>query len=250
MSSLDKGLDILRLLGESPFELSLSEISSALSMGKSGLYKILGSLKEKNFVVQDPSSRKYHLGPIVLRMGNVYSGLIGIEKIAEPVLTYLRELIGESVYISIWEGDRAYPACKKSRPGGVYDATDFIGMSLPIHAGASAKLLAAYQHEGRIEQLLLQSDLVQRTPRTLTDISEILEEYRQIREQGYAIEDESFSLGVMSISVPIVGRNQSVWCCLSMAAPRESVDEEKIHRWIHNLRDGAEEISAQLQLRR
>lgn len=250
MSSLEKGLDILRLLGESPFELSLSEISATLKMGKSGLYKILVSLKEKNFVVQDPSSRKYHLGPILLRMGNVYSRLIGIEQIADPVLSHLLGVLGESVYISIWEGDRAYPACKKCRSGGVYDANDFIGKSLPIHSGASAKLLAAYQDEGRIHQLLLESDLVQRTPYTLTDIEEILREYREIRQQGYAVEDESFNLGVFCLSVPVFGRNQRVWCCLSMAAPRNVADPEKTQIWLQHLRDGAEEISSQLQLRR
>jgi DNA-binding IclR family transcriptional regulator len=221
-----------------------------MGMGKSGLYKVLTSLKAKNFVIQDPSSRKYHLGPILLRMGNVYSGLIGIEKIAEPVLSHLLRILGQSVYISIWEGDRAYPACKKCPIGGVYDANDFIGKSLPIHSGASAKLLAAYQDEGRIHQLLLESDLIKRTPHTLTDIHDILQEYRQIREQAYAVEDESFSLRVFCLSVPIFGRNGSVWCCLSMAAQREAADEQRVQLWLQNLRDGAEEISTQLQLRR
>ena len=250
MSSLNKGLDILRLLGESPYELSLSDIAAQMDMGKSGLYKILCALKEKNFVVQDPSSRNYHLGPILLRMGNVYSRLVGIEAIAEPVLRHLQGVMGESLYISIWEGDRAYPAIKKCAPGSVYDANDFIGKSLPIHSGASAKLLAAYQDEQRVHQLLIESDLDARTPYTPTDPAKILEEYREIRERGYAVEDQSFSLGVFCLSVPIFARNRKVWCALSFGTHREDVTPEKVTWWLQQLRDGAEEISNRLQLRR
>lgn len=250
MSSLNKGLDILRLLGEPPYELSLSEIATQTDLGKSGLYKILSSLREKNFVIQDPSSRKYHLGPILLRMGSVYSRLIGIENIAEPVLRHLHGILGESLYISIWEGDRAYPAVKKCSPGSVYDANDFIGKSLPIHSGASAKLLAAYQDEQRVHQLLIESELDPRTPYTPTDVEEILVEYREIRERGYAVEDQCFSLGVFCLSVPIFARNGKVWCALSLGVHSESVTAERVKMWLQCLRDGAEEISSQLQLRR
>ena len=134
MSSLATGLDVLRALAEPPFNYTLSELATSMNIGRSGLYKILSQLREKNFVHQDRSSKKYHLGPVMLRMGNVYSGIIGIEKIAAPILSYLCKTIGESVYISIWEGDRAYPVFKCCRPDGIYDTKDFIGKNIPINA--------------------------------------------------------------------------------------------------------------------
>jgi len=250
LSSLQKGLDILRLLADPPFSYTLSEMALATGMGKSGLYKILSSLRDKNFVVQEISSKKYHLGPIVLRMGNVYSRLIGIEDLAEPVLSHLCQVLGETVYISIWEGDRAYPACKKCRPGGIYDANDFIGKSVPINAGASAKLLAAYQDRDRIKKLLDESDLKPVTPYTMTSSSEIMEEYEVIRSQGYAVEDQGFSLGEWCLSVPIFDKNGEVHCALSVGAPREAVSEDLIPVWLQRLKDGADEIGMQMQLRR
>lgn len=250
MSSLLKGMEVLRVLAEPPFNYTLSELSSTMGMGKSGLHKILSTLKEKNFVVQEGSSKKYHLGPVVLRMGNVYSKLIGIEDIASPVLSNLCQVLGETVYISIWEGDRAYPACKCCRPGGIYDANDFIGKSVPINAGASAKLLAAYQDREFIQGLLLRTELTARTPYTLTSIPEILEEYDRIVKQGYSIEDQSFSLGVWCLSVPIFGKNRAVDRCLSVGAPVEAIGEGIFPVWLQRLRDGADEIGTQLQLRR
>lgn len=250
MSSLATGLDVLRALAEPPFNYTLSELATSMNIGRSGLYKILSQLREKNFVHQDRSSKKYHLGPVMLRMGNVYSGIIGIEKIAAPILSYLCKTIGESVYISIWEGDRAYPVFKCCRPDGIYDTKDFIGKSIPINAGASAKLLAAFQNPEKVKKLLEKYELDQRTPYTLTSIPEILEEFKAIRAQKYAVEDQSFSLGVWCMSIPIYGRNQEVTTCLSVGAHKKDVTDEKFALWLQQLNNGADEIGTQLQLRR
>ncbi len=249
MSSLIKGMDILRTLAEPPFYYNLSELASSMNMGKSGLYKILSSMKDKNFVVQDRSSKKYHLGPVVLRMGNVYSRITAINEISDPILANLCEALGETVYISIWEGDRAYPVCKRCRPGGLYETNDFIGKNIPINAGASAKLLAAYQDRWKIEELLKNTEMEKRTPYTETSIAKIMEEYKTIRAQAYAVEDQSFSLGVWCLSVPISGRDGRVDHCLALGTTKESVTDSLIPIWLQRLRDGAEEIGLAIQLK-
>lgn len=250
MSSIEKALTILRILGDPPYEMGLSEIARELDLPKSGVHKILATLKVQHFVTQNPESKKYHLGAIVLRLGKVYSRLIGLEEITLPVLQELCSLTGESVYISIWEGDRAYPAVKCSRSGGVYDYQDFIGKSLPVNSGASAKLLFAFQGEEIVKQMISSMPLEKRTPHTEMDLPLLLKEYEHIRSQGYAEEWETFNLGEVSFSVPIFGKNKRVWCCLSLAAPREHVTDEKVILWLRHLRSGAEDISYKLQFRR
>ncbi len=250
MSSIEKALTILRLLGDPPYEMGLSEIARELDLPRSGIHKILATLKEQHFVTQNPESKKYHLGAIVLRLGKVYSRLIGIEEITLPVLEELCSLTGESVYISVWEGDRAYPAVKRSRQGGVYDYQDFIGKSLPVNSGASAKLLFAFQGKETVERMIAAMPFEKRTPHTEMNPQRLLEEYENIRRQGYAEEWETFNLGEVSFSVPIFGKNKRVWCCLSLAAPKETVTEEKAALWLRHLRSGAEDISYKLQFRR
>ncbi len=250
MSSIDKALTILRLLGDPPYEMGLSEIARELNLPRSGVHKILAALKEQHFVTQNPESKKYHLGAIVLRLGKVYSRLIGLEEITLPVLQELCSLTGESVYISVWEGDRAYPAVKCSRSGGVYDYQDFIGKSLPVNSGASAKLLFAFQGREAVESMISSMPLEKRTPYTEMDPSCLLKEYEHIRFQEYAEEWETFNLGEVSFSVPIFGKNKRVWCCLSLAAPKEHVTDEKVILWLRHLRSGAEDISYKLQFRR
>lgn len=249
MSSLEKCLLILKRLGDPPYELGLSDIADHVGAGKSGIFKLLDVMKNHNFVIQNKTSKKYHLGPIMLRLGNVYERFNGIQEIAKPILAHITETLRETTYITIWEGERAFPACKKYLPGGIYDYNDFIGKSLPLNSGGSAMLLCAYQDPSHIREILDSVELEKRTPLTLTDKDLLMEEYRKIREQGYVIEDETFSLGTLSIAVPVFDKNNMVGASMALAAPKDHATKEKISEWLQALRNGAEELSFKLQFR-
>jgi len=249
MGSLDKAMSILKHLGDPPYEFSLSELASFVDIGKSGAFKILKTLQAHNFVIQDFLTKKYHLSPIMIRLGNVYGRLKGIEEIIRPVLSYISRTLGETTYITVWEGDRAFPAYKNVVRGGCYDAADFIGTSIPLNSGGSAMVLCAYQDGELMRKILSTAELEKRTPFTIMDRECLLEEYGKIRERGYAIEDETFSLGEITLAVPIFAQEGVVIASLGLSAPKHHLPEEKIPEWIHILKKGAEEISISFRFR-
>jgi DNA-binding IclR family transcriptional regulator len=220
-----------------------------MSIGKSGLYKLLQELRGEHFVVQNKSTKKYHLGPISLRLGKVYSRYIGYEEIAGPILDHLLQAINETVYVAVWEGDRVVVVCKRTRPGALYEMNDFIGQSLPVNGGSSGRLLTAFQDPEVISEVLDKTDLQKRTPYTIADREGLLKDYENIRKQGYCVEDQTFSLGVMGISVPITDKSGSVSACLAMNASRNEENMQKVSVWIQLLQDAAQEFSYKLQFR-
>ena len=111
-------------------------------------------------------------------------------------------------------------------------------------------LLCAYQDPVHIRKILDSSAFEQRTPFTLVDKDALMDEYRKIRRQGFAIEDEIFNLGVVSLAVPVFDKEKAVRVCMALAAPKNHTTEEKIIEWLHLLKDGAEELSYRLQFRR
>jgi DNA-binding IclR family transcriptional regulator len=221
-----------------------------MCVGRSGLHKIMETLKKDHFVIQDPQSKRYHLGPVVLRLGSVYDRFKGLSEVADPILSYLSERTGETVYISVWEGNRAFPAVQKGKPEGIYGRNNFIGKSIPINAGASAMLLCAFQPEETVIRLLEETKLMRSTPNTITDKNILLSELRKIREQGYALENETFTPNVICLSVPVFDRDGQVWCCLSLAAAKERADEEKRTHLIRLLKPGADELSCSFKFRK
>ncbi len=249
MSSVNKALQILRKLGEPPYEYSLTELSGELGLSRSNLFKILRDLENNFFVIKAPSSKKYHLGPINLRLGRVYSRLVGFNEIAKPVLKNLCEIIGETVYTCIWEGDRVVVLDKETCQGSLYDKNDFIGKSLPVNCGSSGKLLFAYREPEKIPLLIRNLPLQKRTENTLMDVDQLLKEYADIRKKGYSFEDETFDRGVIGLSVPIFSKNGEVTFCLSMNAEKTEKNLDRVPFWLRNLQTAAENISYHLQFR-
>lgn len=249
MSSVNKALQVLRKLGEPPFEYTLTELSAELNLTRSNLFKILKDLENNFFVIKESYSKKYHLGPINLRLGTVYSKLTGFNEIAKPVLKHLCEIMGETVYTCIWEGDRVVVLDKETCPGSLYDRNDFIGKSLPVNCGSSGKLLFAYQGSGKTRDLLKEIVLQKRTVNTVMDKEKLLEEFLKIREQGYSFEDETFDMGVIGLSVPIFSKTGEVLFCLSMNSEKNENNLARVPFWLRNLQSAAENISYHLQFR-
>ena len=249
LSSTEKPLLILKRLGDPPYGLSLSELSECIGIGKSGTYKVLQTMKEHHFVVQDDFTKKYYLGPPLLRLGNVYSKCAGIEDIIKPVLVKLSRQIGATAYVSVWEGDRVFGAYLDAPPGGVYSSNDFIGKSIAVNAGASAMLLCAYQDPVYVEKNFDAFTIEKRTPGTLTDKAEVLAEFARIRERGHVIEDETFNPGEVSVAVPLFDKNKRVLASLACAGYKKDVDEGTIENWLHLLKREANEILSDFQFR-
>ena len=247
MNSVKTTLRILNLLSEPPYELNLTQIANQLGMAKSGILRYMRNLVEENYVSYNKTRRCYYLGPVLMRLGNTFLKYKGFSGVIEQILAHVSALIGETTYICIWENGTVYPVYKYAKPGAVYSLDDFIGSAIPINAGASALLLLSFQDAAIREEVLEKASLVRCTEKTITDYSALQQEIKKIREQGYALEYETFDPGIMGISVPVYDRMNSVKLSLSLAAPIYNSSPEKIEQWLGYLREGADKIYEKLK---
>jgi len=95
-----------------------------------------------------------------------------------------------------------------------------IGRSLPLHAGAAAKVLLAYLPE-RVRERILQQPLARFTPATVTDPDRLRRQCAQIRRRGYAFTDQEADIGVRGVAAPIFGVSGGVVASLCIAGPVE-----------------------------
>ncbi len=105
LNSIEKVLWLIKRLGEPPYEMGLTELSREMGYGKSGVYKILSVLMAEKFVSQNPDNKRYYLGHILYRLGNVYIEQKRIWEVVEPIMREIVKITGETVSIGIREGD-------------------------------------------------------------------------------------------------------------------------------------------------
>ena len=79
-------------------------------------------------------------------------------------------------------------------------------------------------------RILEKLDLARFTDNTITDLAALEDELKSIRKRGYAINNQEFHEGIISVAVPII-RGERVIAGLAMHAPlaRLSIDQAAVN---------------------
>jgi len=103
--SLERGINILfQFRKERPF-LTPEEITRAVKLPKSSIYRFLLTLRKLGLIERDTLTGRYFLGLRLLELEEVVHSAIDLESIAKPLLVKLGEFSGETVQLNILRND-------------------------------------------------------------------------------------------------------------------------------------------------
>lgn len=244
MNSSEKMVALLKLLGQAPYVHSVTDLGEKIECTKSGTHKILSTLVQSGLAAQT-GNHKYTLGPVVYILGKTYEEKIGLSKMVKPYLVRLRDLTGENASFSMLINGKANLVYREESLQMVRVAGS-VGQERPLYAGATGKVLGAFQDEKQIRKRVMEEPLVAFTENTITSPQALLDEYAKIREQGYAISDGELNIETIGIGAPIHDESGNVWGAISVGAPRMRVDEASKERYIFLVKEIAEEMSVAL----
>ncbi len=215
--SLAKGLRGLEIIANAGQPLTLSEVASAMNTNKASASRVCLTLQELGFLHRDKNKR-YHLTPNVLKLG--YPAVCGMEwrDIAKYHLRELFEKAEETVSLSVLEGDQIVFIIRFRKK--LYLPFDIrIGTKIPVHATAMGKVLMAFREPTTVQRILDRVEFTPLTPRTITDRARYEEVLKEVREKGYATNDEEMSVGNRSIAAPIFDENGFAVAAIVIAVP-------------------------------
>lgn len=236
--AVERALDILLCFSGTDSELGLSDISKRLGLHKSTVHRLLASLESKGFIRRQSTTDKYRLGWSVLELvSNVYQS-DALSSIVLPEMTRLRDLLGETISLYVRSGTERIriQAVESNQP---IRRVANIGKRLPLHVGASSKVLLAFTKEPWEE--LLHDCCPQ-------DINR--EEFRQslqvTREQGYAISIEEREPGAAAVAAPIFSRQGEIVAALSVSGPVDRFTPEAMQRHTEAVKHSADIMTKML----
>lgn len=241
MSSLEKAIRILNLFSVFRLSLDVNQISKELGFPKSTVYRLIKVLTKHQLMEQDSESRDYRLGIQLVRMGNTVKYQRKVGDIARPLMQELRNITKETVLLVVVEGNRALALRAVDGTYPLRISSDEV-RSLPLHAGASSKILLAYLPIEE-QDMIIQEGLTRYTEHTITDPIELKRELARIRENGYAYSDQELDIAARAVSAPIRDFSGNVIAGLSLAGSAYRFDEETVKKFILLVKECAEKIS-------
>jgi IclR family acetate operon transcriptional repressor len=238
--SLERAFELLEHLADGGGELALSELTERSGLPMPTIYRLLQTLAAQGYVRQQPSKR-YALGPRLIRLGDGASRLLGTW--ARPILARLVDQVGETANMAILEADEVVYVAQVPSRHSMRMFTE-VGRRVQPHCTGVGKALLAQLPPDQARAILRRTNLVAHTPRTLTDLDSLLAAMVVIREQGYALDDEEQELGVRCVAVPIPGSPTPT--AISVSGPSGRMTPETIAEIVPVMHEASAQFTAAL----
>jgi DNA-binding IclR family transcriptional regulator len=97
-----------------------------------------------------------------------------------------------------------------------------------MYASASGKVHLAFMEESELDEFFASVQLIPYTPKTITDENILRKHLQEVREKGYAIDDEEWENEVRCLSVPVFDYKGEVAAAITLSGPSFRVTYDKI----------------------
>jgi len=237
---IDRAAALLDAIARYPEPVSLKILGAETGLHASTAHRILASLIENRFVERDPAGR-YRLGLRLLQLGVRLHGNIDLRSVALPVMERLRDQLGESVNLTIREGDTVV-YIEKATPSRMMHVQQLVGSRAPLHVTAVGKLMLGAAGEDAIRGYAQRTNLPSYTRNTITTLPHLIDECTEAVRQGFALDNEEAELDVGCIGALLYDGTGNVAAGLSVSAP---IDRRR-QAWVADLQAAARQISQEL----
>lgn len=219
---------------------SLKILSAETGLHPSTSFRILSSLIAQG-LVERTGRGNYKLGVKLMQLASRVSASVDIRKIALPLMDKLRDQLGETVNLTVREGDEVV-YIERSVARRMIKVEQVIGSRAPLHVTAVGKLMLGYLAEADCRSYAKRSKLPPYTINTHTKITSLLQDCIAAAKRGYAFDNEEAELGVGCIGTLIRDASGHVVAGLSVSAPIERRRDE----WTAQIIETSMQISKQL----
>lgn len=229
MQLVDRVLKALEILSREANGMSVSELADALEIPASSAHRVLKSLQDNHFVMQDPDTKKYYIGYKVYSLCSGMREQNALIAATRPHMKELSQKLNMTVVLCVYSEEQIINLdCIENRNASVYMVK--IGQALPLYSTSAGRVFAAYMNPEYAEDIFRRTALRQETPYTKTNPDDLVAELKKIRTQGYAVIDEELQIGVQGISCPITDGGGQVIAALAltMIKAEHSVNDEVI----------------------
>jgi len=227
--------------------MGIKKISSSIGLNYSTTHHLVSTLCEKGYLRQSKKTKKYYLGFKPLQLGLVsQESMQQIGKRVQPILDKLVEKVNEDSNLAILDGTEIVYIVKSPSSRSMRMFTR-LGSRAPLYCTGVGKIFLASMDEPAAEKLFKNQDHVPKTCNTITKWEGMKKELEQIKESGYAFDNEEAEIDVMCIAVPVSNLNGELVFALSISGLASRLSDHK-DEFIEELKKSADELSPLLGL--
>ncbi len=241
MTSLARGLAVVQAFSDSRKPQTIANISQKTGIPRAAVRRCLHTLRELGYV--DAELNNFSLRPKVLTLGYSYLSSTPLTVSAQPCLNNISRTLNESSSLAVMDDDEILYVAR-SATSRIMSVALNTGSRLPAYCTSLGRVMLAHMPPAELDQYLARTKLRPMTENTVTSVKRLRAILTDVRQAGYAINDEELELGLRSIAVPVRGASGTVLAALNVGAQAARVSVKQLEQeFLPVLLRGAQELS-------
>jgi DNA-binding IclR family transcriptional regulator len=238
--TIARALDVLEAFTEEQDTLNLKELSRAIKLPESSLFRVLLTLQTRGYLTQSADGA-YQLSKKVL-FGKLLERAEALRDVARIEMQSLASRFNETTSLAYLFDDRIQ-VLESFETFHEIRVTNRPGRVLPPHCSAMGKVITAFQDRPLIDRIFEVYGLAARTSRTIIDRRALLEEFELVRKNGYAFDREESTMGGICVGAAIRSKTGRVVAAISVSTPVVRISPVREKEIVEAILHSAEEIS-------
>ncbi|MDY7537778.1 IclR family transcriptional regulator [Undibacterium sp. RTI2.1] len=238
---IERLVSLLDALSRYQDPVSLKELAIVTGLHPSTAHRILNDLVTTRFVDRAEAG-SYRLGMRLLELGNIVKSRLNVREAALEFMRTLHRQTHQTVNLSVRQGDQIVYIDRAFSERSGMQVVRAIGGRAPLHLTSTGKLFLSLDEPKAIRAYATRTGLAGHNKNSITDLHKLEKELSDVRENGYARDNEELELGVRCMAAGIRDDSGKMIAGLSISAPADRLQEE----WLGDLISTAEQISETL----
>ena len=199
--ALEKGLDILEVLADSPSGYTLNELAQKVGRKVSEIFRMAVTLQRRGFVQVDENDR-YTLTLRMFELAHRQQPLKSLVSAALPLLRELANRARQSCHLAMYQGGRVVVIAQVESP----ERWSFglkVGVVMGLTDTSSGHVLLAFRDE--IDRARMLRAHIGVEGELDMDPGQLFSILQEVRERGYSAMPSRQTRGITNIAFPVMG---------------------------------------------
>lgn len=224
--SLARAMKILEVMSQYRKPARLLDIAKDSGLNSSTVYRFLNSFIECGYVNKNEETQTYNLTLKIAGIGYKCRQNYQITGNLQSYVDKISNHFQESASLCVEDNMQVVYVATHEGPNRMLSTLSRIGKIAPMHCTGTGKILLTEYTDDQLQELESKIGFKRFTDKTVCDLASLKLLLSQIRDQGYAWDNEECELGAKCLAVPVRDYTGKIIASLSISCPIQRFPEE------------------------
>jgi IclR family pca regulon transcriptional regulator len=203
VNSVMKAFAVLHAFRPERTAMTVSEIAAAADLDRGTAFRLVHTLVALGYLGAVPV-RKYRLTLKCLELGFVALSSHDLWTHAQPLLEACVPEVADAASLGVLDGPDVLYMQRVDKGLVRHNVDRRPGRRVRAYGAALGHAMLAHLPEADQVRILESAERVKLSERTLTELGDLLQRLREVRERGYAVSDGENAYGLRTVAVPVL----------------------------------------------